>query len=387
MKRPSHWILLSVATVSALLWTTGRFDLVTGDAKGPKVVRLDKRKLPAPPALMALRGRVIDSLGWPVEGAQVRLQPAGAQVRCDAQGAYQLTVPGAGPHLLEIAAPQHRTAYETSIVGELPVTTLAPVSLAAAAPPAAAAGALGDGFLKTEDGAPCRDAIVTVCETGQRAVADAVGHFLVPMPVGDVTLIARDAQGRVARIGPIANATTQGKVPLDTTVLRPGRVLHGIVRDAGGEPRGQANVVVSGHGLRLHATTDTGGGFRVDGMVDGQYDVEALPFHGWLGTRREVAVQGAVTDLGDLELVAERPRRLRVIDTAAQGLADVVVLVREADSDRLAEGRTNADGYVALSGLDEGAVTFEVFAAATRKPIAIVRYEVQDQVDQLVVRP
>jgi hypothetical protein len=394
MRRPSHWILLSLLVGGSLLWTTGRFDLVAGPrrAPGPRVVKAQAAKPAAAPRRVVLRGRVIDPLGWPIEGASVQIAAGedGLRARTDPQGAWELAAGGGGPHALAIAADGHEPALENARAGEHPTTVLAralwdtPEPLAP--PPVAGESALGDGFVRTDAGAPAAGALIAVLETGASAISDDVGHFLVPLPVGAATLVARDAEGRVARLGPVQNALAAGKVPLETALLRRGHSLRGLVKDPVGEPCAGAPLVVRGEGLRLHAMTDASGGFTVQGLVDGVYEVEALPHRGWLGARRDVLVQRDVVDVGDLALLAERPRRVQVVDSEARGQSGVLVLVREQESGRRAHGRTNAEGYVGLSGIGAGAVVFEAFVDATRRPLEIVRHETVGALERLVVR-
>jgi hypothetical protein len=288
-----------------------------------------------------------------------------------------------------IAADGHEPALEPAVAGELLTTVLpralweTPEPLAAPAP---AETALGDGLLRSESGAPVAGAVIAVLETGAVAISDEVGHFAVPLAVGASTLVARDGEGRVARLGAVHNELSTGKVPLETAVLRRGRELRGLVKDPLGEPCAGAALVVRGEGIRVHARTDASGGFAVAGLVDGVYEIEALPPRGWLGARRDVLVQRDIVELGDVALLAERPRRLQVVDGETQGLGGVLVLVREEQSGRRAHGRTNEEGYVGLSGIGGGAVVFEAFDDATRRALEIVRHETAGAVERLVVR-
>jgi hypothetical protein len=391
MRRPSHWILLSVVAAGSLLWSMDRLDLVTGPrrAPGPKVVRAQAPKPATAPLQLALRGRVIDPLGWPIQGASVRVGADGPLARTGAQGVWEVTAAGRGPHAVTITADGHEPAVEQATAGDAPTTVLAralwetPEPLPA--PAGAVEGALGDGFLRNAAGAPVADAVIAVLETGASAVSDEVGHFVVPLPVGDATLIARSGDGSVARLGPVRNELTAGKVPLHTAVLRRGRALRGLIKDPVGEPCAGAPLVVRGEGLRVYATTDASGGFAMNGLVDGVYEIEALPHRGWLGARRDVLVQRDVVELGDIALLAERPRRVQVVDGEAQGLSGVLVLVREEESGRRAHGRTNDEGYVGLSGLGGGAVVFEAYDAS-RRALEILRHETAGTLERLVVR-
>src|SRR5262249_7809035 len=111
MKRPSHWILPStVAAVIAYVWwglpATPTEQPLRDPA--PTVVR---RSL-TPPAVdptEVLGGRIIDRLGWPLEGATVRMQEDkgdNSATASDRQGRFTLRARGdAGGRLVHLSAP------------------------------------------------------------------------------------------------------------------------------------------------------------------------------------------------------------------------------------------------------------------------------------------
>lgn len=387
MKRPSHWILLM--TVAAVIaWVCWKPRPTATEEPAPAPAPTVVRRSLAPPAedpTAVLVGRVVDRLGWPIEGASVRARANGRETATDRQGRFALrTGDGSRGESVELSAPGFAPEACWLVPQEEAVRVLSE-ALPWAAPPGAAAAApsgdlLGEGFLVDAGGEPVARGFVCVLESGARQQADDVGRYRIALPDRPATLVAWDGRGRVARGEPFAAPRTSAVVPLPELALTGGATLRGYLRDAEGNAAADAAVELRGPAGLRRTATDPNGAFRFGGLLAGRYDIAVLPYRGFLGIERPLDVSASGADL-DLALEAARPRTVQVLEES-KPVAEAWVVASESEL-RRAVARTDPQGQARLSGLGDGPVVFEV------RDAALAAYEVvafDDEQARLTVR-
>jgi hypothetical protein len=383
MRRPSHWILLSTALAALGYAVFVRPDAAPKEpAKGPVVVRRAGAQ-DEPHRAAVLQGRVLDRLGWPVDGAVARLVDGASEAIADAAGEFHLAAPAFRGHRVRISAPGRQPTL-CWLRPKDPIVVVLEDALPWGTPPAETSvevaddlvgDLVGEGFTVDGGGTPIPFASVTVIETGVRETADSTGRYRIALPEGPATLLAWDVSGRVARTDPIPSARKHGLVPLPELVLDDGLALRGYVQDAIGQPCAAAALTLRGEGTSRQILTDASGGFAFDGLLEGTYVLEALPHRGSLGLRRQLTVGPETIDL-DLALIAGRSLDVQVMANARPA-PGVWVLAEEGDLRRV-HAKTDADGRAKLSGVGPGPFAFEV-----RESDDLERYEILSYDEEL----
>ncbi len=390
MRRPSHWILLTTGLAAlayaALAWPDPP-EVQPED--GPVVVRRTGDQA-EPPRPVMLEGRVLDRLGWPVEGAVAQLVDTDSAAVASVDGAFRIAASTFARQRVRISAEGHqpitcwiRPKDPVVVVLEDKLPWGPPVAepIAEPAEPRVADNLVGEGFTRDRDGAPIPFASVTVVETGVRETADSTGRYRIALPDGPATLLAWDLDGRVARSDPISSARRHGLVPLPELVLDDGLDLRGYVEDASGEPCGDAALTLHGQGTTRQITTDASGAFAFTGLLEGTYVLEALPHRGSLGLRRQLTVGPEPIDL-DLALVQGRSLTVQVM-ADAKPASNVWVLAEEGDLRRV-HAKTDAEGRAEFSGVGPGPFAFEVRQSDDLERREILSYD--EELSLLTVR-
>ena len=370
MTRPSHFVLPLIVTAGVALWASGELGrLLDEDASRRQQVGESTSIEAGLPDAWQLRGRVIDGDGFPLAGAELR-SATGSIVRSDAAGRFVLATKRVGIQDVRVRALNHKSAivpmlpdrprvlrlprllpWETDAVRALPKSGLL----------------AGEGFLRGSGGEFVAHGIVTVAETGYRAISDRNGRFRVPMPIGIATLHAHDNGRRCGQlqIGPWPRA--QGLCGLPDLVVHPGRSLVGAVYGADGEPLRGAAINVHGAGVERQTLAGDAGAFRFDGLPAGDYAIDVLPDQGAVAARRFVTLQSESVRIGRIDLMPAVAWTVRLVDTDQDYQSGLHVVAFESESDRRAHGVTDAEGLVSLGGFGPGGLSFEVRAPRTHQ--------------------
>ncbi|MEZ5966653.1 MAG: carboxypeptidase-like regulatory domain-containing protein [Planctomycetota bacterium] len=378
MNRPSHWIIATFAILGPVLWVWG-FTEGFGTQRetppaptGPRQERLEPSDTQASSPFEAkLEGRVVDQLGQPLAGAQIRVLGGSGAALTRTSGSFEVMVKLRDPYrrvevtasgfssVVERCSPADLTNFVVQMNAPPPWATQVPLPLS----PKRSALA-GEGFLLDGDRRPVAGAVVTCLETGDSALTDDVGRFLIPVAAAKVSFVAWHESGTCAEIEASLPAQNEGMVSLGVATLAEGARLGGAILLPDGTPAAQAPVVLRRQGLVRRCLADDGGRFRVHGLVAGDYELEVLPHGGALGIRSPLHVEGPGNLQTELKLVAEQPLRVRVVDDARAPRAGAYVLASDAD-ERHAWAETDVDGRAVLRGLSAvGAVVREARDAA-----------------------
>ncbi|HLQ37344.1 MAG TPA: hypothetical protein VK348_06070, partial [Planctomycetota bacterium] len=247
------------------------------------------------------------------------------------------------------------------------------------------AGSEGEGFVVDKDGGPVAHALVTVGETGACARTDEIGRYRLPL-APTVTLVVNqpeggDGNGVCARSEPLQFAASTGLVPLPELVVQRGATIRGTVRRKGGEGMAGVPLLLSGGGLVRCVESGQNGMFRIAGLLQGDYELAALPWRGALGGRQQVALQQGAADC-ELQVGEASQRRLRVVTAAGAPVPNAYVTT-SVDGLRRAVDRADGNGWVEVQSGTAEATTFEVRTADDWKQLKLQRPPVAD--DRLVV--
>lgn len=382
--RPSAWVVLWTGVVLGTFVVRGdlRLDGAGRQPLASKTSSLATVKAKAPPPAPARRDvacRVLDTLGQPVVGAEAR--SGDVVVRGDGDGAFALSLaagevrdvlvsaPGRAPTWLRVAegAPD---AHVAQLEPRAPWDGEA-VPAAPSAPPLRR----GEGVLRDAQGQPLADAFVAVAGAALWARTDAFGRFDVPLPAGDVTLIAC-AEGGDADPGACAVASLSavalgaGRTPIDDLHAVAANVVRGVVRSASGAPAPGALVAVEAGGLRRVVAAGDGGAFRVGGLPAGPCRIAPLPWRGAVAPAQTIELAGRGVDV-DLAFVAVEPARVRVVDEAGAPVPGAYVA---ATVDGLRRGvvRADGEGYAAVPW--QADARFDVRLGAGHAPLPVRRF-------------
>lgn len=389
--RPSSWVVLWTGVVVGTFVLRG--DLRVGDAPrtapvATPIAVVAPKAAPRASALRPVACRVLDTLGQPIVAAEARSGDVVA--RGDGDGAFALPMAVGDVRDVLVSAPGRAPAWLRVAEGapDVHVVQLEPRAPwdAEEAPPAPIAPPQrrGEGVLRDAHGQPLANAFVAVAGTALWARTDEFGRFAVPLPAGDVTLIAcadggTDAAGACAVAAPFAVDEGAGRMPVDDLHAVAANVVCGIVRTAAGSPAQGALVAVEAGGLRRVVAADAGGAFRVGGLPAGPCRIAPLPWRGAVAATQTLELAGRSVDV-DLAFVAVEPARVRVVDEAGAPVPGAYVA---ATVDGLRRGvvRADADGYAAVPW--QADARFDVRFGAGLAPLPVRRFEPEPA--QLVV--
>ncbi|MFI2345951.1 MFS transporter [Streptomyces sp. NPDC019443] len=187
-------------------------------------------------------------------------------------GRYALSVPGAGSYVMIAAAGGHQPQAVTVTVGERPVELDVVLG---------GAGRLA-GTVVTADGAPVRDAAVTLTDVRGDVVATARsgregGYVITELVAGEYTLAASAPAFRPAALPVSVQAARETRQDVE---LAGGAVLRGTVRAGDGRPVEEARVTLLDAAGNVMDTLTTGpdGTFRFVDLSSGEYTVIAAGY-------------------------------------------------------------------------------------------------------------
>ncbi|MEU9528775.1 MFS transporter [[Kitasatospora] papulosa] len=223
-----------------------------------------------------VRGRVQHPDGTEVGRAALTLiDGQGRQVGRGASGAdgrYALSAPGTGSYVLIAAAGGHQPQAVSVTVGERPVELDVVLG---------GAGRLA-GAVLTPDGAPVRDAAVTLTDVRGDVVATTrtgrEGAYVISeLVAGEYTLAASAPAFRPAALPVSVQAARETRQDIE---LAGGAVLRGIVRAPGGRAVEDARVTLLDAAGNVVDTLTTGsdGAFRFVDLSTGEYTVIAAGY-------------------------------------------------------------------------------------------------------------
>ncbi|MGW1468078.1 MFS transporter [Streptomyces sp. NPDC002308] len=223
-----------------------------------------------------VRGRVQHQDGTTVPRAALTLiDVQGHQVgrgASDGDGRYALSVPGSGSYVLIAAAGGHQPQAVSVTVGERPVSLDIVLG---------GAGRL-TGRVLTPDGAPVREAAVTLTDVRGEVVASTRtghegGYTIAELVAGEYTLAASAAAFRPAALPVSVQAARETRQDIE---LAGGAVLRGVVRASGGRLVEDARVTLLDAAGNVVATLTTGpdGAFRFVDLSSGEYTVIAAGY-------------------------------------------------------------------------------------------------------------
>ncbi|MGW3950336.1 MFS transporter [Streptomyces sp. NPDC004752] len=187
-------------------------------------------------------------------------------------GRYALSTPGSGAYVLIAAAGGHQPQAVSVTVGERPVELDVVLG---------GAGRLA-GSVLTADGAPVRDATVTLTNVHGEVVATTRsgregGYVITELVAGEYTLAASAPAFRPAALPVSVQAARETRQDVE---LAGGAVLRGTVRAGGGRPVEDARVTLLDAAGNVVDTLTTGpdGTFRFVDLSSGEYTVIAAGY-------------------------------------------------------------------------------------------------------------
>lgn len=368
--RPSVVVVGAAVLWLAVFGATGRLSLGGGGSEpgaagggGALVVRADKGKVRTTP--VQLRGRVVDAFGEPVAAAELQAS-SGEQGRTADDGSFVLAfdrpVRGdTGFVDLGVTAPGLRGKWQRVALHapDAPLLRLAPAApwdAKTVAPEPEVPTLFGEGFVRTFDGKPGVHAFVTVKGTGVWARTDAIGRYVLPLPAGEVELVAHQTDdagpGLAVRSERFRPERDRGFVPLPELVAEPAVVLQGRVADGAGVPMVGVPVEVRGDGFTRTVESGLSGLFRLAGLLPGRYEIRPMAFRGSLGRAQTVDLD----EQGGECAIAMQPvgeRRVRVLDEEGHPIPRAHVVASIAGT-RCAVAQADTDGWATLRASGEG---------------------------------
>ncbi|GAQ50673.1 MFS transporter [Streptomyces acidiscabies] len=187
-------------------------------------------------------------------------------------GRYALATPGSGAYVLIAAAGGHQPQAVSVTVGERPVDLDIVLG---------GAGRLA-GAVVTADGAPVRDATVTLTNVHGEVVAATRsgregGYTMTELVAGEYTLAASAPAFRPAALPVTVQQARETRQDIE---LAGGAVLRGTVRAGGGRPVEDARVTLLDAAGNVVDTLTTGpdGAFRFVDLSSGEYTVIAAGY-------------------------------------------------------------------------------------------------------------
>jgi EmrB/QacA subfamily drug resistance transporter len=252
-------------------------DLLDGTA-GPDAPLPGARTVTAPPphAGVAVCGTVQHSDGSGVGRAALTLiDGTGRQIgrgATAADGRFALSTPGAGSYVLIAAAGGHQPQAVSVTVGDHPVDLDVVLG---------GAGRLA-GAVRTADGTPVREAVVTLTDVRGDVVATARSgregeYVLAELVAGEYTLAASAPAYRPAALPVTVQASRETRQDVE---LAGGAVLRGTVRAPGGRLVEDARVTLldAAGNVVDSVTTGADGNFRFVDLAAGEYTVIAAGY-------------------------------------------------------------------------------------------------------------
>ncbi|MFF8810813.1 MFS transporter [Streptomyces pactum] len=231
----------------------------------------------APPcAGIPVCGTVAHPDGTTVPRAALTLiDVAGRQIGRGATGSdgrYALSTPGAGSYVLIASAGGHQPQAVTVSVGERPVELDVVLG---------GAGRLA-GTVRTADGTPVRDAMVTLTDVRGEVVASTRsgregGYVITELVAGEYTLASSAPAFRPTALPVTVQAARETRQDIE---LAGGAVLRGVVRAGGGRLVEDARVTLLDAAGNVVDTVTTGpdGSFRFIDLSAGEYTVIAAGY-------------------------------------------------------------------------------------------------------------
>lgn len=392
-RRPSIAVVLCAAAVVTVFVVRGDLGLesaarsreVPTTAKGhraPVVVRPERggRSRAEAPAPVSVTGRVFDSLGFLVVGAEVSA-PGQPVVRTDADGSFTALVPSAHAPLLVRARGLQAKWVPANLGGPDPLLVqlapAAPWDVEPAPPEAAAASLVGEGVVRGVDGKPLAGAFVTAVGSDRWSRTDDIGRYVLQLPSPNSTLVVHhpdasgEGRGQAVRSLELQLPRTSGIVPLPELVASLGSALRGTLRDGRGNPVVGAPLQVRGEGLSRIIESGISGMFRIAGLLPGRYEVRPLGFRGALGRGQEVVVDASFVDC-EVHLQPTDERQLQILDEAGAPVPRAYVAMAFG-GERCGVAQADADGRMAIRVGDEA--DFEVRGADGLVELTVRRYE------------
>ncbi|MFI1847439.1 MULTISPECIES: MFS transporter [Streptomyces] len=187
-------------------------------------------------------------------------------------GRYALSTPGAGSYVLIASAGGHQPRAVSVTVGERPVDLDVVLG---------GAGRLA-GMVCTADGAPVRDATVTLTDVRGEVVATTRsgldgGYVITELVAGEYTLASSAPAFRPAALPVTVQAARETRQDIE---LAGGAVLRGVVRAGGGRLVEDARVTLldAAGNVVDTATTTVDGAFRFVDLSAGEYTVIAAGY-------------------------------------------------------------------------------------------------------------
>ncbi|WP_372454697.1 MFS transporter [Streptomyces buecherae] len=234
--------------------------------------RPDAQSLASPPVC----GTVAHHDGSTVPRAALTLiDVGGRQVGRGAtgeDGRYALSTPGAGAYVLIAAASGHQPQAVSVTVGDRPVELDVVLG---------GAGRLA-GAVRTADGTPVRDAMVTLTDVRGEVVASTRsgregGYLITELVAGEYTLASSAPAYRPAALPVSVQAARETRQDIE---LAGGAVLRGTVRAGGGRTVEDARVTLldAAGNVMDTATTGADGVFRFIDLSAGEYTVIAAGY-------------------------------------------------------------------------------------------------------------
>src|SRR5690606_30187034 len=178
------------------------------------------------------------------------------------------------------------------------------------------------------------------------------------------------ASGRAGEIGPVQSTQKGGLVSLGVTALGPGARIGGSIRMPDHAPADRAAVVLRRGRLVRRTRADENGAFAVDGLVAGEYVLEVLPHRGALGVRQSIRVDGSGQLESEIQLAAEVPHQIRLVDASHAPHALGYVVATDAD-ERRSWARADEEGRATLRGLADREVRVEEVRAADHRVLTV----------------
>jgi hypothetical protein len=252
---------------------------------------------PAPEPGGQIRGFVRGGDGSPVQAAALTLidvtgHQLGRAITGD-DGAYAMPTPGPGTYVLIAAAGDHEPQAATLVVGDAPLDFDLLL---------AGNGGLA-GRVRGKDGTPIEGAMVVVTDVRGEVVGTvrtgADGGYALKDVVSGSYTIAVSAAGHRPAAAPVRIAGS-GQTRHDVELL-PGAAVRGTVRNASGEPIGDARVTLVDGAGNVVAMVITGpdGEYAFADLTGGQYTVIAS---GYPPVATALSLAGGGLDGHDLRL-------------------------------------------------------------------------------------
>lgn len=348
----------------------------------PVVVKPERAPRNPDVAETTVHGRVLDSRGFLVVGAEVSSSRGQPVVRTDADGEFKATVLANGATNLLVRYQGHRSCWinpqpcspDPLIVRLGP---LAPWDREAAQPAVAAAALTGEGIVRNADGKPLVGAYVKAAGTDVWSKTDDIGRYVLPLPGPTATLVVHHPgstgdSGFAVRSEPLTFDRSNGVVPLPELVAAPGSQIRGTLRDSRGVPVGGVPVQVRGEGLARVFESNVSGAFRIAGLLPGHYEIRAFAYRGAIGLQQQVVLDRPVVDC-ELQMQNLVERRLRVLDESGSPVRRAYVATA-VDGARQSVAQADAEGWAAVC-VAPGDVQFEVRGADGVAAMSVRRYE------------